>query len=875
MTRRFSAAIPTAAASALAVAAVWVLALSIYGFYPFGSKSVLITDLGQQYIEYHGAFYDAVAGKGSLLYTWDTGLGMNFAGIYAYYLASPFTWLIFLFPRKQITEAVLFIISAKIAASGFTFSLYLNKELQVKGLLNTAFSAMYALSGYSVVFFFNLMWLDSVILLPLVILAVKNIINNKSYLPLTLAFAFLFIANFYTAYMVGVFATLYLAASLWIEGRGFKENKESTLKFIKAAALAAGVSAFVTLPAAFALADSQGTLSKDSVFLGFMTDPFTLIVKMGFGAYDSVTDYGTPFLYCGILTLGLIPVWVMHKGIPDREKKGFAFLLITMLASMILSLLDYLWHAAENPVWFPCRYSFTLIFLLISCAARAISTPAGMDIKKIIAGFITALSLVAISYLLSKIFERAFTEIYKPISSIMVINATALCFCLVLSLMVLKLKKIWRHTAVLLLALAVLAELLGNTVATFKNLDTELGFEERESYASFIDRGNQMLTALNLADKQNGTSGSKFYRAENTHARNPNEGMSVGYHAASHYSSFSRRETFSFLKSCGMFCQSGNKIFRYYGSTSALDSILGIKYVFSDDERRWGYINTGINADGIALWENPNALPLIFFAGKAVLDVKASESPFDTLNSLLNGLDYRQNNSEYYSPIDVRVEFENCETEKRPGYTFVKAQDTGAVKFIITNPKRQHVLFFLKNNFAENKAVYLNGKRLNQLGERLIRGVIELGELEPGEHEISLFVTGNKNWFANPVAASFNAGHFESLAGALKETPVSFTVSSGKFGEPVITGSFTAPQDGVLFTSIPSDWGWRVEIDGKKVKPKEVAKAFLAFAALKGEHTFKLSFRPRGLAAGFAITALSLAVFALLCIIKLLSRRKG
>ena len=65
------------------------------------------------------------------------------------------------------------------------------------------------------------------------------------------------------------------------------------------------------------------------------------------------------------------------------------------------------------------------------------------------------------------------------------------------------------------------------------------------------------------------------------------------------------------------------------------------------------------------------------------------------------------------------------------------------------------------------------------------------------------------------------------------------------------------------------------EIDGKKVKPKEVAKAFLAFAALKGEHTFKLSFRPRGLAAGFAITALSLAVFALLCIIKLLSRRKG
>ena len=130
-------------AAFLLTAAVWTAALCLFGVAPFGSRSILITDLAQQYIEYHAALYDAVRGGSSLLYTWDGGLGMNFLGLFAYYLASPFTPLILLFPRGLLPEAVLLVVSLKLAGRACTMSLFLRKAVGARGPANVMFEAMY------------------------------------------------------------------------------------------------------------------------------------------------------------------------------------------------------------------------------------------------------------------------------------------------------------------------------------------------------------------------------------------------------------------------------------------------------------------------------------------------------------------------------------------------------------------------------------------------------------------------------------------------------------------------------------------------------------------------------------------------------------
>ncbi|HPJ22411.1 MAG TPA: YfhO family protein, partial [Clostridia bacterium] len=78
---------------------ILVLVYAVRKVYPFGSNSVLVLDLNAQYIYYYEAFRDAVLGDKSLLYSFGRTLGGEFVGIYAYYLASPFSLILLIFPR--------------------------------------------------------------------------------------------------------------------------------------------------------------------------------------------------------------------------------------------------------------------------------------------------------------------------------------------------------------------------------------------------------------------------------------------------------------------------------------------------------------------------------------------------------------------------------------------------------------------------------------------------------------------------------------------------------------------------------------------------------------------------------------------------------
>ena len=77
------------------------------GLYPFGEGTVLVLDLNGQYVYFFEALRDAVLDGGSLLYSWARSLGGEFLGIYAYYIASPLSYLVALFPTDRMLEALL------------------------------------------------------------------------------------------------------------------------------------------------------------------------------------------------------------------------------------------------------------------------------------------------------------------------------------------------------------------------------------------------------------------------------------------------------------------------------------------------------------------------------------------------------------------------------------------------------------------------------------------------------------------------------------------------------------------------------------------------------------------------------------------------
>ena len=76
--------------------------------YPFGESSVLVIDLSAQYYGFFEALRNfVVEGDSSLLYSFSRSLGGEFMGIFDYYIASPFSYIVCLFPQDRMLEALL------------------------------------------------------------------------------------------------------------------------------------------------------------------------------------------------------------------------------------------------------------------------------------------------------------------------------------------------------------------------------------------------------------------------------------------------------------------------------------------------------------------------------------------------------------------------------------------------------------------------------------------------------------------------------------------------------------------------------------------------------------------------------------------------
>lgn len=93
--------------------------------YPFGALSFLTEDLKYQYIDFFGWFKQALSGEASIFYSLSQGLGSNTWGLYSYYLASPFNFLVLLFAEDKLTLCIFVIDALKLGCIGVTTAFYM------------------------------------------------------------------------------------------------------------------------------------------------------------------------------------------------------------------------------------------------------------------------------------------------------------------------------------------------------------------------------------------------------------------------------------------------------------------------------------------------------------------------------------------------------------------------------------------------------------------------------------------------------------------------------------------------------------------------------------------------------------------------------
>ena len=152
----FKRNIPVIAAFVICAAAM-VLIFAARGIYPFGDEMYLRSDMYHQYATFLKEFQSILKNGDSLLYTWNIGLGSDFIGTYAYYLASPVNWLVYFLPTGYIPEIMACFIILKAGLMSSTMAFYLKKHFGQYTFAVTAFGIFYGMSSYMAAYSWNLM----------------------------------------------------------------------------------------------------------------------------------------------------------------------------------------------------------------------------------------------------------------------------------------------------------------------------------------------------------------------------------------------------------------------------------------------------------------------------------------------------------------------------------------------------------------------------------------------------------------------------------------------------------------------------------------------------------------------------------------------
>lgn len=345
--------------------------------YPGGSHTILTYDMQQQYLEFYASLRSIGEGGNSIFFNWNRSLGGNYLGLFAYYLASPFTIITLLCPLSQLPNAIYVMTLLKFGCAGLTFSIFLNHGYQLRKRLSYSailFSCCYALMSYNVMYSISIMWLDGVILLPLILLGVERLLEEKKGGLFFVTLTMCFISNYYISYMVGIFTFLYLMYRMGstVTKASRKDMVRVFGRFVCNTIFAAGVSMPLLLPAALDL--KKGKLATDTGLLDygiFRTDFIKILMKLTSAHYDSITYSGLPSIFCGTFTLLMAAVFFLQKKNAIRQRILALGILVFYMLSFWIMPLNLLWHGGQRPACYPDRFAFTFCAFLLILAYHA------------------------------------------------------------------------------------------------------------------------------------------------------------------------------------------------------------------------------------------------------------------------------------------------------------------------------------------------------------------------------------------------------------------------------------------------------------------------------------------------------------------------
>jgi uncharacterized membrane protein YfhO len=881
--------------AALISAALMIFAYMVYKFWPLGSNTILRMDLYHQYGPLFAELYERIVNFDSLLYSWCTGGGSSFTGNFLNYLSSPLGIIIMLIMgHENMPEAIAGMILVKNAIAAGSFAHFLKKSFNRNDISITGFGLLYAFCGWFMAYYWNIMWLDGMCILPIVILGIQYIIDGKKkpYIYCG-ALCLVMLTSYYMAYMICIIAVVYfiyhyfskyefgtINNKLDYELRRSEYNRlpfsakaklfyknclnskflTTGVNFAFYSILAFLLAAIALIPVYFVLKTSSATGNNFPDEFKQYFNFFDFIANHLAGAEPTIRSSGEdvlPNVYTGILPLILAPLYFFSKKVTFKEKIATSILFAFCYFSFNLNYLNFIWHGFHFPNDLPYRWSFAYSFFLLFFAYKAFNSIDEYKPKQI--GLVSA-AVIFMAVLAEKITS-------KNVDNNVVLQTIVFAAVYAMILIALTQPKFFKSAMMALLVCSIITEII--IVDTDNFLITQAKEYYTEQYEDFVEMSDYV-------DEIEGEN--TFYREELSDLLTRMDASWYYYNGVSIFSSMAYESVSKLQRKLGMYGNDVNS-YTYFPQTAVYNAMWGIKYIYDNDKRIHNdilYTELNFN-DKITLYRFNYNLPVAYSVSPSLKDmwITTDTNPFNVQSNFFKYAIGVDDIFDRITPVvaDSTNLGDISESDLAAGSVAYNKTESGKyanLELTITPETSGNVYIYMSSSEIKSVTASIEAKTFNY--DISTSYLLDLGHISTNEDavlNIELPTEEANNGSFQLYCVVMDENDYIDCYEKIKDNGV-FVVNSFDNGTH-LGGYIDVAEDSMLFTSIPYDEGWKVKIDGQvldKSKYHSVANSFLAFDISAGHHEIEFDYMPSGLILGAGITIITIILIALFLILK-------
>ena len=873
-----------------------------------GQYSLLYSDQYHQYYPFFVEFRRVLLSGDSLLYNWSVGMGMDYLGLVSYYLASPLNLLCVLVPEGLTLAYFSLLMPLKLSLASLFFAIFLKKIFGKNDITISLFGCFYGLCAWALGYQWNIMWLDTFALLPLVALGTVSLLRDRKFVLYTVALFLSVFANYYIGFFTCIFILLLFICYEICRWKGLGRFFGDLLVIAGCSLLAIAMTAVLELPALAALQTTQSSVNKfpegfrlniaDTNDWKGLLDAMRQVAGNMNGGLVPTFKEGLPNLYCGVFTNMLAFLFVTSRQVKLRDKLCATALLLFFNVSFIIRQLDYIWHGFHFTNMIPYRFSFLYSFVVLYMAYRALLLRNSFRLWQILTSVFLSVTVLLCCAKLPDFLDvlsgttslAAWTSSSNILYNLEIIaeSSSFLAYTgilIILYSVIMLTTWIWRkyppnpdrQQRMLFLRDLRSRRRLGSTL-----ICCAMGFELMLNLILF----GVSFPATNVINYPKGKADTKqviaemeqreadnlFYRAETTHSQTLNDGALNGYHGVSTFTSSANVKVTYFMQALGYGAKNTYNRYCFEESSPVANLFLNLKYMIERDGnvKDNSYFEDIYQSGNVHLLENQAYLPLGFLANNQLVntDFSVQMNRFEFQNQLLRDASGIQ--ADVWQQIDsndlyITGSSATLNSQMRTGYCTYTTQPnkSGTVEYSYTADNTGLLCINLDLSKRNDYSVWVNGKLLFSETHSLPQ-MLSVCDVEPGDVvQIKLSCKANENGTIYISAAILNDAVFQQAYDVLSASALELT----HFLNTKVEGTITCDRDGVLYTSIPQDGNWSATVDGESAQIVQIGDAMCGLLLSEGSHTISFQYRNPAFSLGWKISLAAFVVFIIAYIV--------